>query len=71
MECGVEEAVPNPYASKRIGRTLILACKPEAPNKEECIDVFGLQLITESSDATSALQEMAFLETLSEELQQN
>ena len=51
--------------------TLILACKSEAPSKEECVDICVLWLLKESSDAKSALQEKAFLETLSEVFQQN
>ena len=38
---------------------LILACKSEAPSKEECFDICGLWLLKDSSDAHSALQEKA------------
>ena len=39
--------------------TLVLACKPEAPSKEECVDICALWLLKESREATSALQEKA------------
>ena len=38
--------------------TLILACKPEVLSKQDCVDMCGLWLLT---DTNSALQEKAFL----------
>ena len=65
MECRVEEAVPKPARERRPGDA-DPGLQPEEPSKEERVDICGLWLLKESSDAKSALQEKAFLETLSE-----
>ena len=67
MDCGVQEAVPNPAQARGLGDA---DAGLQARGAEQRRDIFGLSLLKESSDANSLLQEKAFLETLNGLFQQ-